>query len=428
MRIVPFVDMGCSLPSLALRVVMVDIVLMCGFSHGADWPQFRGPEGNGIFAGAAALPISWNADKNIRWRVELPGAANNGSPIVSKGCVFLAVATEDGRERSLHCYDRNTGLKRWVRTVEFDGKEPTHKTSLYAGSTPAADGERVVVWHSSAGMYCYDYEGKELWSADLGSFIHIWGYGASPIILDDLVINNCGPGERTFLVALNKHTGRIVWQTDEPGGKSDGSRPWVGSWSTPVVAKVDGKDQILVSYPYHVKAHDPRTGSVLWQCEGLSHLVYTDVVPAGDRAVAMGGYHGPAIGFTLGGQGNVTEQSTLWRVEKNRQRIGSGIILGDVMFMVNEEGIAECLDVATGKQRWEERLPEGGKVWGSLTYAGGSLYVTNQKGNTTVFAANPDKFELRSTNPLDEPTNSTIAVSDGQIFLRTFKALYCIDD
>jgi outer membrane protein assembly factor BamB len=395
--------------------------------HAGDWHQFRGPGGLGV-SDETNVPTSWDSNKNVRWRVELPGPGNNGSPIVSKDCVFLAVATEDGRKRSLHCYDRNTGKKRWVRTVPFDEKEPTHKTSLYAASTPVADGTRVVVWHSSAGMYCYDYEGKELWAADLGSFIHIWGYGASPIIHGDLVINNCGPGERTFLVALNKHSGEVVWQTDEPGGKSDDSKPWIGSWSTPVVADVNGQDQILVSYPFHVKAYDPATGKVLWQCDGLTELAYTSVVVAEDRAVAMGGFRGPAIGFNLGGKGNVTEQNTLWRVEKNPQRIGSGIILGDVMFMANEEGIVECLDVATGKQRWEERLPEGGKVWGSLTYAGDCLYVTNQKGNTTVFAANPDKFEVLSTNPLEEHTNSTIAISDGQIFLRTFEALYCIDE
>ena len=184
-----------------------------------DWLQFRGPGGRGV-SDETDVPLTWSAEKNVRWRAELPGPGNNGSPIVSKDAVFLAVATDEGRKRSLHCYDRATGALRWVRTVDFDGEEPTHRTSLYAGSTPVADGERVVVWHSSAGMHCYDYEGKLLWTQDLGSFIHIWGYGASPIIYGDLVINNCGPGERQRVVALNKHSGDIEWQTEEPGGTS----------------------------------------------------------------------------------------------------------------------------------------------------------------------------------------------------------------
>ena len=393
----------------------------------ADWPQFRGPGGNGI-SRETDVPLSWSRDSNIRWRVELPGPGNNGSPIVSKDAVFVAVATDDGRRRALHCYDRNTGRRRWIRSVEFQGKETTHKTSLYAGSTPVADGDRVVVWHSSAGMHCYDYDGNPLWSKDLGKFIHIWGYGASPIIHNGLIINNCGPGDRTFLVALNKQTGEQAWRTDEPGGKSGPDKPWIGSWSTPVVADVAGRDQILVGYPHHVKAYDPSTGKVLWQCDGLGNLFYTDILVGKNSAVAMGGFHGPAIGFKLGGSGNVTQENRLWRVERNPQRIGTGVILGDRIFMANENGVAECLDTASGEQRWKARLPVNGRTWSSLVFAAGRLYATTQDGQTFVFAADPDRLEVLSTNQIGEHTNSTLAISENQVFLRTYKALYCIED
>jgi len=358
--------------------------------------------------------------------VALPGPGNNGSPIVTNDAVLIVVATDEGRRRSLASYDRKTGRKRWVRTVEFERKALTHNTNLYGGTTPAADDERVVVWHSSAGMHCYDHQGKPLWSKDLGEFTHIWGYGASPVIYGDLVLNNCGPGERTSLVALDKHTGEVVWKTDEPGGTSGKKKPWIGSWSTPIVANVDGRDQILVSYPHHVKGYDPETGEVLWQCDGLGNLVYTSVLVGDGLAVAMGGFHGPAVAWKLGGSGNVTERDLLWRVERNPQRIGSGVILGEHAFMVDERGTVQCFDPATGKPRWEDRLPGEGRSWSSLVAAAGRLYVTTQSGETVVFAANPERFEVLAVNPIGEKTNSTIAVSDGEVFLRTYEGLYCI--
>jgi len=414
------------------RTILSPLLIVCGLlltaqrGLAADWPQFRGPGGRG-FSEATDVPVSWGHEKNIRWRAKLPPPGNNGSPIVSGDAVFLAVATEEGRRRSLHCHDRDSGELRWVRTVNFDGEELTHRTSLYAGSTPVADGRRVVVWHSSAGMHCYAFDGKPLWSQDLGKFIHIWGYGASPVIYGDLVINNCGPGERTFLVALDKHDGRVVWKTDEPGGTDGRKKPWIGSWSTPIIANIGGADQVLVSYPYHVKAYRPQDGAVLWQCDGLDKLVYTSIVLDDRMAVSMGGFHGPAIGWKLGGSGNVTQEDRLWRVEKNPQRIGSGIILGEHMLMVNEPGTVEWLEVATGRQLWEERLPGKNRIWSSIVAAAGRFYVSNQNGDTIVFKADPEKLEVIAVNSLGERTNSTIAISDGRIYHRTYEALYCIE-
>jgi outer membrane protein assembly factor BamB len=399
-----------------------------------DWPQFRGPLGRGI-SSETSVPTQWSKEKNVRWRTELLGPGNCSSPIVSKDRVFVVLVTDQGKKRALVCLDRSTGKELWTREVAFEGDEPTYENRIWGGATPAADGERVVVWHSSAGMHCYDYDGQPLWSADLGPFIHIWGYGASPILYKDLVIHNCGPGERTFLVALNKYDGKEVWRTDEPGGHSGissepGKRaPWIGSWSTPQICQADGQEQILVSYPHHVKAYDPQTGKVIWQCDGLGDLVYTSALVGDGFGVAMGGFHGPAIGFKLGGQGNVTEQNRLWRHDqRNPQRIGSGVIVGQHLFMVNENGVAQCLDPLTGKELWTERLPESGTLWGSLTYAAGNLYVTTKRCDTIVFKANPEKLEPVAVNSLGEPTDSTMAISGGQIFLRTFNAVYCIEE
>lgn len=399
-----------------------------------DWPQFRGARGNGVSA-EKNVPTKWSKDENVLWRVDLPSPGNS-SPVVSKDRVFVTVSSEDGTSRGLRSYDRDGGKLLWEKSAEFAGREIRHGTSCFCPSTPACDGSRVVVWHSSAGMVCYDYDGKELWKADLGPFLHIWGYGASPIIFEDLVINNCGPGERTFVVALNKYTGEKVWQTDEPGGHSgEGEqqgqgRKWIGSWSTPVLAKVGEKDQVVVSYPHHVKAYDPRTGEVLWQCDGLGDLVYTTALVGDGVGVAMGGFHGPAIGFKLGGSGNVTESNRLWRLaDRIPQRIGSGVIVGGDLFMANENGSVQCIDVMTGKDKWpEQRLNAQGGLWASLVLADGKFYVTTKRGDTAVFAANPEKFEPIATNSVGEACDSTIAISEGRIYLRTHRGLWCIGE
>jgi outer membrane protein assembly factor BamB len=399
-----------------------------------DWPQYRGPAGNG-HSSETGLPTEWAPDKNIKWRSALPGPGNS-SPVVMRDLVFVTVATENGKHRHLYCFDRKGGKQLWVKTVEFGGQEPTHRTNPYCGSSPAADEERVVVWHSSAGLFCYDHEGKELWKRDLGGFVHIWGYGGSPILHKDKVILNCGPGERTFVIALDKTSGKTIWQTDEPGGASglkkrnpnDKRAPWLGSWSTPQMVVVGGKALAFVAMPHHLQAYDPDTGKVVWKCSGLGDLAYCDPMFGNDRGVAMSGYTGPAIGFKLGGSGDVTETNRLWRnTSKNPQRIGSGVIIGKHLFMANEPGIAQCIDLDSGKELWKARLP-GGKIWGSILHAEGRLYVTNQKGSTIVFAPNPAELEILKVNHLNERSNSTPAFSDGEIFLRTFKAVYCVGE
>jgi outer membrane protein assembly factor BamB len=177
-----------------------------------------------------------------------------------------------------------------------------------------------------------------------------------------------------------------------------------------------------------VNAYDPADGKVLWTCDGLDKLAYTSPLVGDGVVVAMGGYHGPAFGCRIGGSGNVTQTNRLWHATaKNPQRIGSGMIVGRNLYMANEQHIAQCLDVETGKELWQTRMPEG-VIWASLVRAGERLYVSNQIGTTIVFRVNPEKFELLAENKLDEPSNSTLAISDGKIFLRSFQNLFCIGE
>lgn len=416
--------------TLIAAVLLLFATTMRSPVQGGEWPQWRGPSGNGL-SDEKNVPVTWSATENIVWKTPLsePG---NASPIVWGSKVFLTLASEKGQVRSLACFDRATGQEQWKQSVSFAGDEPTHGTNPPGSATPATDGERVIVWHSSAGLHCYDMTGKPLWSRDLGEFRHIWGYGSSPIIHGDTVLLNAGPGKRQFLIAINKHDGQTRWQVDEPGGDAgeaeEGAKAtWTGSWSSPLVTKIDGQPQVVLSYPKHVQGYDLATGKTRWSIDGLGPLVYTDPLVGETMGVAMSGYHGPAIGFKLGGSGDLTPSNRLWQQSKaNPQRIGSGAIVGRYVFMANENCTLQCLDLATGDEKWRERLGMGGRNWGSMLVAEGRLYITNSSAVTYVVAANPEKFELLATNSLNEPTNSTPAFSNGQAFIRTFRHLYCI--
>ena len=404
------------------------LVVLASSAVAGDWPAFRGPAGNGV-AQEDKAPLHWGPGKNVRWKVPLPGPGNS-SPIVSHGRVFVTCAENEGGKRNLYCFDRRTGGNLWVRTVEFSTVEPTHRSNPYCASTPVADGSNIVVWHGSAGVFCYNFEGKELWKKDLGAVRHDWGYASSPILCRGKVILNFGPGSRTFLAALGLKNGDLLWEHDEPGGLDATDKRMVGSWSTPIVIKIDGKDQILCSMPARVIACDPETGSLLWFCEGLASekvdLVYAAPVVSDGIGVAFTGWvNGPTVGFKLGGAGDVTASNRLW-LEKQPQRIGSGVVVDGRLFIVNAgPGTAQCIECSTGKILWTERL-EGGESWGSVVLAAGRLYVTSRRGVTTVFRANPEKLEVLAMNDLGEPSHATPAISDGQIFLRTDKRLYCI--
>jgi outer membrane protein assembly factor BamB len=407
------------------------VLFINSFVLAADWPAFRGPSGTGISA-EKNLPATWGPDKNILWKFELPGPSNS-SPIVSAGRVFVTCAEEKGTQRNLYCIDRKSGKLVWMRSVEYSEPEQMHKTNPYCGSTPAADGKRVVVWRGSAGLYCYDFAGNELWKRDLGKFTHQWGYGSSPVLHQGRVFVSYGAGVESFMVAVSLESGDILWKQDDKGGNDSSDPPRVGSWSTPIITKVDGQDQLLCSMPARVNAYDPKTGKIIWTLGGLEgpngKLMYTSPVISEGVAVAMAGYTGPAVGFELGGTGDVTKSNTLWSSkEKQPQRIGSGVIVDGFLYMANADGgTAQCHDIGTGEVRWRTRLAGGGH-WGSTVFADGKLYATNQSGTTYVFRPNPEKFDQIAVNRMDEPTNATPAISNGQIFLKTDKSLYCIGE
>jgi outer membrane protein assembly factor BamB len=407
--------------------------LLSTAAFAADWPAFRGPHGNGVSEETKA-PLEWSKDQNIKWKAALP-QPGNGSPIVSKGVVFVTCAEDPkGHERSLYAFDRKSGDKLWVKTVEFKKDEPTHDTNPHGGSTPAANGKVVVVWHASAGLYCYDFAGQELWKKDLGEFRHMWGYGTSPVIHNDRVILHSGPGKEIFVGAYALADGAELWKTIEPqegnGQQRAKDKAPTGSWSTPALMELGGKQQAIVTLPTRVASFDVANGKELWSCQGIrgpkGDLAYSSPVIEGDLCVMTGGYGGPAIGFKLGGEGDVTEDQRLWRTDPNPQSIGSGVMVDGYLYRPNAgPNTIQCIDPKTGEAKWTERA---GSFWGSFILAAGRIYGTSQDGTTHVFKPSPEKYESLAKNPLGEPSNATPALSDGEFFIRTHKNLYCIGE
>lgn len=392
-----------------------------------NWPAWRGPRSDGVSTDKG-LPLTWSATDNIRWKVAL-AEGGNSTPIIWGRHVFITESLDGGKRRALSAFDRDKGAKLWQRDVPCDIKETTHKQNPPCSASPVTDGGAVYAYFASGGVAAFNFAGKKLWRRDLGPVLHKWGNGPSPILYKNLLIVFHGPGDPSLLVALDKRTGDIVWQKKETPINS----PIFGSWSTPIVLSVAGRDELIMPLPGDAiggdglfKAYDPTTGNELWQCKGLGNEIYAmpTVNAAGDLIVGISGHNGPLLAVRPGGKGDVTATHKAWRVAgKNPQRVGSGVFHEGRLYLTDAPGFLECLDPKTGEPFWKERLD--GNLWGSLLLADGRLYVTNLEGETFVLQADA-KFKVLARNVIPEPTYAALAVSDGEFFLRTHKNLYCI--
>jgi len=392
-----------------------------------NWPAWRGPRGDGV-SEEQKLPLTWSRTENIRWKVPLPGPGNS-TPIVWGERVFITQALEGGSRRAVIAFHRADGKKLWQQEVPCQVKETSNRHNPPCSASPVTDGSAVYVYFASAGVVAYDLDGTKLWRRDLGPVLHKWGNGSSPVLYKDLLIVFHGPGEPTFLTALDKRTGKIVWKKEETAINSG----VFGSWSTPVIVKTPERHELVMPLPGDriggeglFKAYDPATGDELWRCQGLGNEIYAMPVvsSAGDLVVGISGHNGPLLAVRHGGKGDVTASHRLWRqAGKNPQRIGSGILHDGRLYLADAPGLVECLDAKSGRELWKERLD--GNLWGSMLLAGGTLYVTNLEGTTFVLSASP-KYELQATNALGEPTYAALAASNGELFLRTYEHLYCI--
>jgi outer membrane protein assembly factor BamB len=384
----------------------------------SNWPGWRGPAGDGHSA-ETGIPVRWDAHAVV-WRTPLKGRGQS-SPVVWGERIFLTTALEDGKQRQVVCLDRKTGKVLWEQVAWTGTPEKSHAMNGWASATCATDGERVVAFFGKGGLHCYTVEGKPLWSRDLGPFEGPWGTAASPVIVGDLVVQNCDAEKEASLVALDRRTGQTVWRTPREA-------PERGGWSTPVLVRAGGRDELVLNGAKAVIAYDPATGKPLWSCRSFNGRGEPTATPGNGLVFLVCGLQGGTYAVRPGGEGDVTATRMAWHTPRRGGRDQpSPIVVGDYVVVVNMAGIASCYEAATGKELWKERL--AGKFSSSPIAAGGLAYFQSDEGITFVLEPGPT-MKLVARNdlgaPAEEAFRAALTPSAGQVFSRSDRALYCI--
>jgi outer membrane protein assembly factor BamB len=378
------------------------------------WPRFRGPDGQGTSV-RGPLPLEWSKDKNILWHTPLPGRGHS-SPVIWGDAIFLTSAAADGSERALHRLARADGRIVWTnRLAAHEPEKGVRDKNSFASGTPATDGERIVAFFGSGGLAGWDFEGNLLWHHKLPPIDTTHGTGASPLIYRDLVIfvHDQNRAASIFL-ALDKHTGEIVWE---------GKRPAAMGWSTPIVVRAGEREELVYAGGERIDGYDPLTGKTLWTMAGPTREVIPTIVVGGDLLYCASGRNGPTIAFRPGGSGDVTSTHTAWSAVRGGPHVPSPILVGGRLYTVNDTGIATCLDAKTGKLVWQARIRD--LFSASPIAADGLLYFCGESGQTYVIRA-ADKFEIVATNDLGSPILASPAAHGGKLYIRTEEGLYCV--
>lgn len=406
----------------------------CLTIHAADWPQFRGPTGDGITPDTT-IPLTWSEKENLLWRTELPGAGSS-SPIVSGEKVFLTCYSGYGLDvkdpgdlsnltRHAICLNRRDGKILWEHKVKAESPDKPYTGQYitmhgYASSTPVTDGAGVFFSFGNAGIHAYTVDGRKVWEANVGEKAHEWGVGTSPIIYGDLVIVNAAH-ESNSLIALDRRTGKEVWTV----------QGFPASWNTPTLVKsAEGREELIVNANGKLRAFEPKTGKELWFCQSIKAAELCPSVVAHDGVIFVIGHPGgQAQAVRAGGKGDVSGTHLLWQVGKG-SNVGSPVYHNGHLYFVNDSrGMAVCLDAKTGDVVYETRMSQGRDRWyASPILSGDRLYFVSRTTGTTVLAAKPE-FEVLATNVIGGDSavfNGSPAVSDGQIFLRSDKYAYGI--
>ncbi len=405
-------------PRYLTLLVLTSLVFTQSHVTAADnWPRWRGAEGQG-HSGETNLPTAWD-DSNVVWRSKLPGSGQS-SPVIWGNKIFLTGSLQNGGERLVFCIDRQTGKILWQQTAWTGEPEPSHKMNNWASSTCATDGKHVIAFFGKGGIHCYDVEGKHVWSRDLGPFKGPWGTAASPILVGNKVIQNCDADDTSYLLALDKATGKELWRTP---------RKVVRGWSTPILIKTDKREELVMNGHYGTAAYDPETGKELWFNEGSTGRGSPTVVTAGDLIIAVNGRPGSMYAVRPGGSGTVNASHEVWRVERKGGRdLPSPIVVDDFLFVVNlDPGIGTMYRASTGEELWKARM--GGRFSSSPIAAGGLIYFVSEDGEAIVIKPDvkPVIVSRNAVNCSDEEIfRASLVPHDSQLLLRSDTVLYCI--
>jgi outer membrane protein assembly factor BamB len=390
-------------------------------ASGADWPGWRGPDGTGV-SPEKGLPVKWSATRNVRWKVELEGAGVS-APVVCGERVFLT--TSDGRlNDQLHvwCYHREDGRLLWhTRLFGSAAPEGLFPPGGMAVPTPAADGRHVHVLFGTGDLACLDGDGKPVWlrslAQEFGPFRNRWGMAASPLLVGDTLVVQVDHWGKSYLLAVEAGTGATRWRTP---------RDAFVNWTSPVLAAVKGRKQVIAAGTHQVKGYDLARGSELWSVTGLQMQCIPTPVVQGERLFALSGRDHYTLAIRLdGGQGDLTGSHVLWKEKSGAAYIPSPLVLGDYYYYVEDNGLANCLNAASGARVWRERL--GGKFQASPVACADRIYCASVEGRVTVLKPGPT-FQVLARNELGENLVASPALSNGQIFLRGEKHLFCIEE
>ncbi|MBI1313499.1 PQQ-binding-like beta-propeller repeat protein [bacterium] len=399
-----------------------------GFPAEADeWRTWRGPNLNGVATAGQTPPTEWSETKNIVWTVPVPGRGHS-SPTLVGDRIFLTSADESSQTQAVICFDRKTGQQLWLTPVNRGGfPAQIHNKNTHASPTAVSDGERVYASflnHDGVQLVALSLEGKILWpkkQSSVGAYLpkqYRYGYAPSPLLYDGTVIVASESDSGSFLAAFNAKTGREVWRTPRPNRIS---------YSSPVVGRVAGRDQLLISGSELVSSYDPKTGKPLWATPGTASATCGTMIWEGDLVFASGGYPTKET-ICVKGDGSRT---VMWRNQEKCYE-QSMLVHDGYVYAVNDGGIAFCWKADTGREMWKSRL--AGPVSSSPVLANGNIYISNERGTTFVFKATPEQFVAVAQNQLGDEAFASPAIVDSRIYLRVASSsrggrqetLYCI--
>jgi outer membrane protein assembly factor BamB len=401
---------------MKLPVLALLLPICTAFPAEAEWPQFRGPTGQGISA-ARDLPIEWNATTHVVWKVASPGKGWS-SPVISKGRLYLTAAVGEG-DPALHavCLDPADGRTLWSTEVfrPDPGVATTgHRKSSPASPTPIVAADRLYVHFGHMGTAALDLAGEVVWRQTELKYPPVHGNGGSPVLVDGALVFSCDGREAPFVAALEAATGRVRWKTER---KTSAKNQF--SFSTPLAITIGGATQVVSPGSGFVAAYDPRDGRECWRVDyGDGYSVVPRPVYAHDLLFLASGFNKPVFHAIrpAGATGDVTATHVAWKEPKGAPHTPSAVVVGDEVYFVSDAGIATCADARTGTVHWSERL--GGNFSASPIVAEGRIYFQNETGVGYVVRA-AKTYELLATNDLGERTLASPAAIDGALFLRS---------
>jgi outer membrane protein assembly factor BamB len=432
--------------SMTCRFALLLAMSMSATLHAENWPQWRGPEGNGV-SQEKDLPIAWSEKSGIAWKCAIPEWGTS-TPAIWGDAIFVTAQTDDGKLHVLRI-DKKEGKIVWTREVgqgetsrapvvekvgEARRSQKFHSQHNMASPSPVTDGKTVVVHFGNGDLAAYDFDGKQIWKRNLqedyGNFTIWWGHANSPVLYENLVISICiqdscadlpGVPSLSYVVAHDLRSGREVWKTTR---MTPATKESCDSYVTPLLWKYGEQTEVVVLGGQMLDAYNPADGRQIWFLPDLiGNRTVTGPVAAHGMIYATQGMRNPLLAVKPGGDGKRPRSDIEWQLKDGTPDSSTPVVWGELMFLVTNDGVARCVNALNGRVEWKERLK--GEYRGSPLAASGQIYFQNIQGLTTVVTAGK-RFNKLLENQLDDETLASPAVSDGKIFIRGKKTLYCV--